>query len=115
MDFKEELDEVALTLGMLMSKIVRRCRGDEIGHASKLPLCMRNRIADEVTDLAMEFLTRVNTFTKVENRMPSEVTEDIFAGLIRDAAKRAMHMEYVIAQLDKNEAPLHIIRDKRIR
>lgn len=115
MDLKAELDDVALALGTMMSKVVRRCRGDEIGHANKLPLCMRNRMADEATDLAMEFLTRVHAWEKIEDRMPIEVLADIFTALVKDAAKRTLEMERMIATLDEYESPLHIIRDKRIR
>jgi len=115
MDLKTELDDVGMSIGVLMSKVVRRCRGDEIGHASKLPLCMLHRMADEATDIAMEFLSRLNAWEMIEERMPEETMEIIFVGLIKDAAKRALKLEAMLAYLDQHEAPLHIIRDKRIR
>lgn len=114
-DYNKEVDECTLSVGMLLSNLIRRCRDDEKGYASKLPLAIRHKMGDELCEVGMRFLTRAAAWDKVEPNMSGSSRDALFYYIINMAADTIENLNRYREVLDMNEAPLHIMRDKRIR
>lgn len=115
MDYNKEIDDLALSVGMMMSDLLRRCRDDAIGYANKIPLAIRHGMANELAPVGMKFLAQVAAWERIEKHLPEESKEALFYELVNMAADTIENLNQYRLTLDINEAPLHIIRDKRIR
>lgn len=109
--YREDLDDMALSIGLAMSKVIRRLRGDEIGHASKIPSDEGHRAANEVQDICQNVLEMLNNMQYI----PKEEAKDMMSSIKTAVIDLLINLETVSQLLDKHEAALHILRDKRIR
>lgn len=114
-DYAKEIDDCCLSVGMLMSNLIRRCRDDEIGYANKIPLNIRHKMGDELCEVGMKFLTRAAAWEKIEGNMSGGARQSLFYEIINLAADTIENLNQYRVVLELNEAPLHIERDKRIR